>query len=59
MVAWHSTCLQDVRSATSRRRRPETIIVDDFDARVVAMAGRGLKPATREVYDNNVRKLSR
>lgn len=33
-----------------------TIIVDDFDDRVAAMADRGLEPTTQEVYDNNVRK---
>lgn len=33
-----------------------TVMVDDFDARVAAMADRGLEPTTREVYENNVRK---
>jgi catechol 2,3-dioxygenase-like lactoylglutathione lyase family enzyme len=33
-----------------------TLFVDDFDARVAQIAGRGLEPATREVYDNGVRK---
>ncbi len=37
-----------------------TILVDlgDLDARVAAAAGRGLEPATRETYDNGVRKTT-
>jgi catechol 2,3-dioxygenase-like lactoylglutathione lyase family enzyme len=33
-----------------------TVFVDDFDARVRAMAGRGMEPAEEETYDNGVRK---
>jgi catechol 2,3-dioxygenase-like lactoylglutathione lyase family enzyme len=33
-----------------------TIIVDDFDARLAQIAGRGLEPTTLETYDNGVRK---
>ena len=35
-----------------------TLFVDDFDARVAAMAERGLEPATRETYGNGVRKAT-
>lgn len=34
-----------------------TIFVDDLDARVDAIAGRGLEPAKRETYANGVRKV--
>ena len=33
-----------------------TLFVDDFDARLAAIAGRGLEPSERETYDNGVRK---
>ncbi|MFI0410774.1 VOC family protein [Actinomadura sp. 3N508] len=33
-----------------------TIFVDDFDARVAGIAGRGIEPAERETYPNGVRK---
>jgi catechol 2,3-dioxygenase-like lactoylglutathione lyase family enzyme len=35
-----------------------TVFVDDFDARVAAMAERGLEPATRETYANGVCKAT-
>jgi predicted enzyme related to lactoylglutathione lyase len=35
-----------------------TIFVDDFDARVAEIAGRGLEPTTRETYSNGVRKAT-
>lgn len=35
-----------------------TLVVDDFDARVAALAERGLDPATRETYGNGVRKAT-
>jgi catechol 2,3-dioxygenase-like lactoylglutathione lyase family enzyme len=35
-----------------------TIFVDDLDARVEAMAKRGLEPAERETYENGVRKVT-
>ncbi|MET8066079.1 VOC family protein [Micromonospora sp. NPDC005686] len=35
----------------------QTIFVEDFDSRVAAIAARGLEPATRETYDNGVRKV--
>jgi catechol 2,3-dioxygenase-like lactoylglutathione lyase family enzyme len=46
-------------------RRPEhaghamhTVFVDDFDALVAQIAGRGLEPAKRETYSNGVRKTT-
>lgn len=33
-----------------------TVFVDDFDARVTAMAARGVEPVRRETYGNGVRK---
>jgi catechol 2,3-dioxygenase-like lactoylglutathione lyase family enzyme len=34
-----------------------TLFVDDLDARLAAVAGRGLEPDKRETYDNGVRKV--
>lgn len=36
----------------------QTIFVGDLDARVAAIAERGLEPANRETYDNGVRKIT-
>ncbi|WP_067964805.1 VOC family protein [Nocardiopsis trehalosi] len=33
-----------------------TVFAADFDARIAAIAERGLQPAKRETYDNGVRK---
>src|SRR5688572_14771717 len=33
-----------------------TLFLEDFDARVAQIADRGLEPATRETYENGVRK---
>lgn len=35
-----------------------TLFVDDFDARVAGIAGRGLEPALTETYENGVRKAT-
>jgi catechol 2,3-dioxygenase-like lactoylglutathione lyase family enzyme len=35
-----------------------TLFVDDLDARVRAIANRGLEPAGRETYSNGVRKVT-
>lgn len=35
-----------------------TIIVDDLDAVVAGIAGRGIEPAQTETYDNGVRKVT-
>ena len=34
-----------------------TIFVDDLDARVAAIAARGIEPDGREMYSNGVRKV--
>ena len=34
-----------------------TVIVDDLDARVGGIAGRGVEPADQETYSNGVRKV--
>jgi catechol 2,3-dioxygenase-like lactoylglutathione lyase family enzyme len=35
-----------------------TLFVDDLDARVEAIAARGIEPATSETYSNGVRKVT-
>lgn len=35
-----------------------SLFVPDFDARLAAIAGRGLRPAQQETYDNGVRKAT-
>ena len=35
-----------------------TLIVEDLDTRVAAIAERGLEPVNRETYDNGVRKIT-
>ncbi len=35
-----------------------TVFVDDLDARVRAIAGRGIEPAEQETYSNGVRKVT-
>ncbi|TQN41284.1 hypothetical protein FHU33_0647 [Blastococcus colisei] len=35
-----------------------TVFVDDLDARIEAIAGRGIEPAERETYSNGVRKVT-
>jgi catechol 2,3-dioxygenase-like lactoylglutathione lyase family enzyme len=35
-----------------------TLFVDDFDARLHEIAGRGIEPAERETYSNGVRKAT-
>jgi catechol 2,3-dioxygenase-like lactoylglutathione lyase family enzyme len=35
-----------------------TVFVDDFDALVQEIAGRGIEPAERETYSNGVRKAT-
>jgi len=34
-----------------------TVFVDDLDQRVGSIAARGIEPASRETYDNGVRKV--
>ncbi len=35
-----------------------TVFVDDFDARLAAIAGRGIEPDEQETYENGVRKAT-
>ncbi|GIJ12902.1 VOC family protein [Micromonospora andamanensis] len=35
----------------------QTVFVDDLDRRVADMAARGVQPASRETYENGVRKV--
>jgi catechol 2,3-dioxygenase-like lactoylglutathione lyase family enzyme len=35
-----------------------TVLVDDLDAHVAEVAGRGLEPAKQEAYENGVRKVT-
>ncbi|TFV90441.1 VOC family protein [Blastococcus sp. CT_GayMR16] len=35
-----------------------TVFVDDLDARLQAMSGRGMEPAEQETYSNGVRKAT-
>ena len=35
-----------------------TVFIDDFDARISQIVGRGLEPAERETYANGVRKAT-
>lgn len=35
-----------------------TLLVEDLDARLAALAARGLEPARRETYENGVRKIT-
>jgi hypothetical protein len=36
----------------------QTLFVDDLDARVAAIAERGIEPSDRETYSNGVRKVT-
>ncbi len=36
----------------------QTLFVDDLDERVAAIAERGIEPASRETYENGVRKVT-
>jgi predicted enzyme related to lactoylglutathione lyase len=56
--------LADQRSVYIKQR-PEhaghamhTILVEDLDARIAQIAERGLEPAMRETYENDVRKIT-
>jgi catechol 2,3-dioxygenase-like lactoylglutathione lyase family enzyme len=46
-----------VQDAASAGSSVVTIFVDDLDARVAAIAGRGLEPADRETYLSGARKV--
>lgn len=47
----------EVRSADAGYAK-HTIFVDDLDAVVAQIAGRGMEPAESETYDNGVRKIT-
>lgn len=46
-----------VQDAASAGNSVVTIFVDDLDARVAAIAGRGLEPTERETYSSGARKV--
>jgi hypothetical protein len=49
-------CLFVEESAEHAGHSIHTIFVDDFDARIEQILGRGIEPTRRETYDNGVRK---
>jgi catechol 2,3-dioxygenase-like lactoylglutathione lyase family enzyme len=54
-VVEHGSLYIDVRPAQAGRAM-HTLFVEDFDARLAAIAGRGIEPVEQETYDNGVRK---
>jgi catechol 2,3-dioxygenase-like lactoylglutathione lyase family enzyme len=56
-VAEHRYLYVDVRPEHAGHAM-HTLFVDDLDARVDGIAARGIEPATRESYDNGVRKVT-
>ena len=56
-VADHRFLYVDVRPEHAGHAM-HTVFVDDFDARLRAIADRGLEPEERETYDNGVRKAT-
>jgi len=56
-VAEHRFVYVDQEPAHAGHARV-TLFVDDFDARVGAIAERGIEPALRETYGNGVRKAT-
>jgi catechol 2,3-dioxygenase-like lactoylglutathione lyase family enzyme len=56
-VAEHRYVYVEVRPAHAGHAL-HTLFVDDLDARVAAIADRGIEPAERETYDNGVRKVT-
>jgi hypothetical protein len=47
-----------VEDAERAGRAINTLFVDDLEARVAAIAERGIEPAERETYSNGVRKVT-
>jgi hypothetical protein len=47
-----------VEDADRAGRALVTVFVDDLDAAVTAIAGRGIEPAMKETYGNGVRKVT-
>jgi catechol 2,3-dioxygenase-like lactoylglutathione lyase family enzyme len=56
-LAEHRFVYIEVRPQHAGHAR-NTVFVGDLDARVAAMAARGIEPAHRETYDNGVRKVT-
>jgi len=56
-LAGHRYVFIEVRPAHAGHAM-HTLFVDDFDARLADIAGRGLEPVLRETYDNGVRKAT-
>ena len=56
-LAEHRYVYIEVRDGHAGHAR-NTIFVDDLDSWVQEIAGRGLEPATRETYENGVRKAT-
>ena len=54
-VVEHGYLYVDVRPAAAGSAMT-TLFVDDFDARLAALAGRGIEPDEVETYENGVRK---
>ncbi|WP_214405957.1 VOC family protein [Pseudonocardia lacus] len=48
--------VSDHAAALAWYARLHTVFVDDFDARVAAIAERGIEPVEREAYPNGARK---
>ena len=46
-----------VEAETGAGAATHTIVVDDLDERVAAIAARGIEPDERETYSNGVRKV--
>ena len=55
-IAEHRYVFIEVRPAHSGHAM-HTVIVDDLEARVGAIADRGIEPAERETYSNGVQKV--
>jgi predicted enzyme related to lactoylglutathione lyase len=56
-VAEHGWVVLELRPEHAGSAK-HTIFVDDLDARVQAIADRGIEPAERETYSNGVRKVT-
>jgi catechol 2,3-dioxygenase-like lactoylglutathione lyase family enzyme len=56
-LAEHRYVFIEVRPAHAGHAM-HTVFVDDLEARLASIAGRGLEPAELETYDNGVRKAT-
>ena len=57
-VTEHGYVFIEVRGTDHAGHAMHTLFVDDLDARVQAIAGRGVEPAEEETYANGVRKTT-